>query len=177
MRHSLMLLSFAAAVSVAPLTSFADANTLSALQQAGIELTPELSLQVEGAQGDALAGAIADVVASLGNDGEAIRNAIIAAVSASPDLAMEITSAACLSNPGVCAIVAGAAASAAPSMAPDIAAAAAQAVPAQHNQILNTVLAAVNNPAMAAAIERAVTGTFDTGQPEEPSSGGQPSPN
>ncbi|MCK9469873.1 MAG: hypothetical protein M0Q49_10700 [Porticoccaceae bacterium] len=177
MRRSIMFLSFAAAVSVAPLTSLADSATLAALQQAGVELSPELATQVEAAQGDSLANALAEVVTSLGQDGEAIRNAIRAAVSASPDLAMEITSAACLSNPGVCAIIAGAAASAAPSMAPDVAAAAAQAVPAQQDQIANTVIASVNNPSTTAAIQRAVSGSFASNQPEETASGGQPSPN
>jgi len=177
MRHSVRLLSFAAAISVAPLASFADPATLSALQQAGVELSSELSTKVEGAQGEALASAIADVVGSLGQDGEAIQAAITAAVSASPDLAMEITSAVCLAHPGVCAVVAGAAAKAAPGMAPDIAGAAAHAVPTQQDMIANTVIASVNNPSMNAAIQRAVIGGFGDNQPEENASGGQPSPN
>lgn len=177
MRHSLMILSFAAAISAAPLAVHADANTLAALQQAGVDLTGELAAEVEGAQGEALAEAIAKVVASLGNDGEAVRDAVAAAVAASPDLAMEITSAVCLSNPGVCAIAAGAAAGAAPSMAPDIAAAAAQAQPTQGNMILNTILASVNNPSIAAAVERAIADVIDTGRDDEPGSQGAASPN
>ena len=177
MRRSIMFLSFAAAVSAAPLTSLADADTLSALQQAGVELSPELSSQVEAAQGEDLGSAVAAVVGSLGDDGQAIRNVVAAAVAASPEQAMEITSAICLSYPGVCAITAGAAAGAAPSMAPDIAAAAAHAVPAQQDQIANAVIAAVNNSSITAAIQRAVTGGFASDQPEESASGGQPSPN
>jgi len=177
MRHSVRLLSFAAAISVAPLTSFADPATLSALQQAGVELSSELSATIESAEGEALASAIADVVSSLGQDGEAIKTVITAAVSASPDLAMEITSAACLSNPGACAVVAGAAAKAAPAMAPDIAGAAAHAVPALQDMIANTVIASVNNPSVNAAIQRAVTDGFGDNQPDENASGGQPSPN
>jgi len=174
MRHSVKLLSFAAAFAVAPLSALADPATLSALEQAGIALTPELSAKVEAAQGEELASAIAEVVASLGQN-TSIEAAIIAAVGASPELAMEITSAACLSNPGACAVIAGAAAKAAPGMAPDIAAAAAQAAPGQQDMITNTVIASVNNEAMNEAIRRAVAVGGD--QPEENASGGSPSPN
>jgi hypothetical protein len=176
MRHSLLFLSFAAVVSAAPLTALADDATLSALQNANIELSTELAAQVNAAQGQDIATAMADVVSALGNDGEAIRAAIAAAVAAHPELAMEITSAVCLANPGVCAIVAGAAASAAPAMAPDIAAAAAHAQPSQQNLIVNTIIASVNNEAMNAAILRAVAGAFDNNKAGEPGSG-VPSPN
>lgn len=177
MRSPFLALSFAAAFAVAPLTTLADANTLTALQEADIEMSAELSAKVGAAEGDTLAAAIADVVTALGNDGDAIRAAVAAAVQANPDLAMEITSAVCLANPGVCAVVAGAAAGAAPSMAPDIAAAAAQAVPAQSDLIVNTVIASVNNESMNAAIRRAVGGAFGDDQLEEGASGVAPSPN
>lgn len=179
MRHSLLVLSFAATVSAAPLTTLADVATLSALQNAGIELSTQLSSQVEAAEGESIAVAMADVVAALGENGEAIRAAVAAAVAASPDLAMEITSAVCLANPGVCAIVAGAAAGAAPDMAPDIAVAAARAAPTQQDAIVNSVIAAVgSNESLEAAIRLAISDAFGNNRHAQSGSGATlPSPN
>lgn len=131
-----------ASLSVVVLPARADKNLLEALEAAGVPMTEQIAAQVEAAQGNTIADAVAAVVAGLGTDGVRIEQAITATVTATPEYAVDIVSASIAVVPSAAAIIAGAAVGAAPEQAAAIVGAAVSLVPTNAEAITASATAA-----------------------------------